>query len=807
MARESIATLVVAGLPPEATAALEQRLEGATILGAADEGELRERLREAPHVLVAGGWALGDSPVEAVARWRSTGILAATKVLCCLAVPADAETPSRLVTQLGVSRLLFLPLEVEELLRQVAALAGVTVLPVAEDARARRASAGLAAVWARFREPTLKRIDVMEEAALALLDGALSPAQQAAAQREAHKLAGAAGTFGFPRSSQIARQIEEQLALGGLSPSDAVTLSEQLVALRADLEGTPREIEAQAAESPAQDEDYLLLVGAEPGFAERVESEGAARGLRVVRAADVAAARQRAGAEPPAVVAVFIADEDAAPAALDLVEAMAEAESPSQGLVLAPREATTIRVEAVRRGAQRYLELPASPSSIISHALALAGRASAPPRRILAVDDDPRILELLRTVLGWSAREVHTLEDPLRFWSVLEEVQPELLVLDVDMPHVSGIELARAVRSDPRWAHLPIVFLTARTDADTVRRAYLAGADDHIGKPLVVEELMTRIRNRLERVPMRDETGATDPSTGVGTQRRTADLLTRYFHLARRRGEPLSVASIAVDDLAAITEAHGASGAALAWRATAQLLARSLRGEDVVGRWSADELLVGMYDAAKGDAAQRLAGLLGTLERRLLASPNGGTFQISCSAAVAQYPADGQDLAALHAAASHARREAAERSSGGTVVLAGSGAAVDDDRVVDVVLVDDDEALVGLLEHALVTSGYRVHIYRDGETASTELLAQPPVVIPRVILLDVDLPALNGLDVLRRLQRGGVLERSRVVMLTARASEQDVLTALSLGARDHMTKPFSVAVLLQKLRAAFGDEG
>ena len=58
----------------------------------------------------------------------------------------------------------------------------------------------------------------------------------------------------------------------------------------------------------------------------------------------------------------------------------------------------------------------------------------------------------------------------------------------------------------------------------------------------------------------------------------------------------------------------------------------------------------------------------------------------------------------------------------------------------------------------------------------------------------------------RRLQRGGVLERSRVVMLTARASEQDVLTALSLGARDHMTKPFSVAVLLQKLRAALGDE-
>ncbi|MFL5527119.1 MAG: two-component system response regulator, partial [Gemmatimonadaceae bacterium] len=69
-----------------------------------------------------------------------------------------------------------------------------------------------------------------------------------------------------------------------------------------------------------------------------------------------------------------------------------------------------------------------------------------------------------------------------------------------------------------------------------------------------------------------------------------------------------------------------------------------------------------------------------------------------------------------------------------------------------------------------------------------------------VILLDVDLPALNGLEVLRRLKSGEVTRLSSVVMLTARTGERDVLAALELGATDHIPKPFSVPVLMHKVR-------
>lgn len=805
MARESVATLVVAGLPAPIVAALRARLDGCTVLEAATDAELRERVRDAPDVLALSGWSLGEDPAATIRGWHSAGVLSATKVVCCLATPADPSLPSQLVDELSVSRLLFLPLDVEETLRHLGELAGVPVLPATPASRESRASAGIAAVWARFREPTLGRIDVIDSAAMALLDGALTNEQRLDARREAHKLAGAAGSFGFPRSSQIARQIEERLSLGGLVPADAVPMAEQLLALRADLEGAPSVSEWEPSDEQRPEGVTLLLVGADGALSERMVSEGAARGVRVVTAADPRTARSVADREAPTVVAVCIATMEQAAPSLDLVETLANAERSAAGLVLAPRDADAVRVEAARRGAHRFVELTSSPSSIVTHVLELAGRGSGAPRRVLAVDDDPRILELLRTVLGWSGRDVHTIADPLRFWSVLEQVRPDLLVLDVDMPHVTGIELARAVRSDARWSHLPIIFLTARTDADTVRRAYAAGADDHIGKPLVAEELITRVRNRLERAAATTPTPDVDPVTGVDTLRRTTDLLARFLHLAQRRGEALTVASVALDALPALESRHGAVASELGWRALAQLLTRSLRGEDVVGRWSPDELVVGMYGATKSDVAQRLTTLLALASRRELSLPSGVTFTITASAGVAQFPDDGADVERLHAAARSARLGIPGEAPS-KVRVAGAAARVRDERMVDVVLVDDDEALVGLLAHALETSGRSVHVYRDGESAAADLLADPPVVMPRAILLDVDLPALNGFDLLRRLHRGGVTARSHVVMLTARAGEQDVLTALSLGASDHVTKPFSVAVLLQKLRAAFPDD-
>jgi DNA-binding response OmpR family regulator len=123
--------------------------------------------------------------------------------------------------------------------------------------------------------------------------------------------------------------------------------------------------------------------------------------------------------------------------------------------------------------------------------------------KILIVDDDPQLLAATEIALEPWGFQVNTLDNPKQFWSVLEKVNPNLLVLDVEMPEVSGMELCQVLRSDPQWQRLPVLFLTVHQDEKTQHQAFALGADDFISKPVVGAELANRILNRLERIRSR----------------------------------------------------------------------------------------------------------------------------------------------------------------------------------------------------------------------------------------------------------------------------------------------------------------
>lgn len=118
-----------------------------------------------------------------------------------------------------------------------------------------------------------------------------------------------------------------------------------------------------------------------------------------------------------------------------------------------------------------------------------------------------------------------------------------------------------------------------------------------------------------------------------------------------------------------------------------------------------------------------------------------------------------------------------------------------------VLLVEDDELIVTLLTRALAESGCEVSHVSDGLAAVERLSADD---LPELILLDIDLPGLDGFSVLRNLRARGILQHTRVVVLSARGSEDDVLSTLELGASDHVTKPFSLPVLLARVKQLTG---
>ena len=119
--------------------------------------------------------------------------------------------------------------------------------------------------------------------------------------------------------------------------------------------------------------------------------------------------------------------------------------------------------------------------------------------KVMIVDDDPMLLEVLRHLLESPEIEVITLQNPHDFWRVLELTAPDLLILDLVMPDYSGLDLCKAVRTSSLWHDLPIVFLSAHGDRETIRQLFVAGADDYLNKPIAESDVYTRILSRLDR--------------------------------------------------------------------------------------------------------------------------------------------------------------------------------------------------------------------------------------------------------------------------------------------------------------------
>jgi two-component system, OmpR family, phosphate regulon response regulator PhoB len=114
-----------------------------------------------------------------------------------------------------------------------------------------------------------------------------------------------------------------------------------------------------------------------------------------------------------------------------------------------------------------------------------------------------------------------------------------------------------------------------------------------------------------------------------------------------------------------------------------------------------------------------------------------------------------------------------------------------------VLIIEDERGLTDVLTYNLQREGYDTVVAHDGK----EGLRKAQMHLPDVILLDLMLPGLNGLDVCRELRAGERTRNVPIVMLTAKAEETDHVVGFSLGADDYVTKPFSVKVLMQRIKA------
>lgn len=174
---------------------------------------------------------------------------------------------------------------------------------------------------------------------------------------------------------------------------------------------------------------------------------------------------------------------------------------------------------------------------------------SLPPLTVLVVDDEPDLLELVSYNLRQAGHQVVTAPDGVRALEAVRDKTPDVVVLDVMMPGLSGVEVARRLRSQTGTAALPILMLTARAEEQHELEGLRAGADDYLTKPFSMQVLLARVHALARRA------GAGGSAASVLTLGPIAIDLDE--HAATVEGEPMKLTVTEFRLLAALVSSPG----------------------------------------------------------------------------------------------------------------------------------------------------------------------------------------------------------------------------------------------------------
>lgn len=419
---------------------------------------------------------------------------------------------------------------------------GESALPD-HDERQARYLAGLIQAWQAHKGESLDRWHVLDQIAQTLkpqggsesssernsessesggLKKGLSEQQQAQAQQIAHSLAGTLGTFGLMEGYRLALQIEQRLRQCGtrFSPTQAAQFHVLVTALGHVLDESPKLVYpvADAPRAPVilmvdvNEMPYIqqmmalsIAQGFDPTVAASIETASQALYLNGSLQAPTQVSLELADKLPDLVLVNLVAsetnsvlDEPISQMLLQFIRQMTQRWPQLPVFVVTPQADFGNRLDLIRRGGAMVLEYPVVPAEVLS-LMTKATHLNYRLSKIMIVDDDAYYLKQVMQLLHPWNFQITPLANPQRFWALFNQVSPDLLILDIEMPHINGFEICQVLRSHAQWQHLPIVFLSVHADPAKQEKAFALGADDYITKPIQGKDLAARLLNRLKR--------------------------------------------------------------------------------------------------------------------------------------------------------------------------------------------------------------------------------------------------------------------------------------------------------------------
>lgn len=281
---------------------------------------------------------------------------------------------------------------------------------------------------------------------------------------------------------------------------------------------------------------------------------------------------------------------------------------------------------------------------------------------VLIADDNRVIIKLLGELLtkeGYQVAEVH---DGKSVFKSLPSIQPDLILLDVDLPEMSGFEVCRKLKHNSDSADIPVLFVTSRNDKKDILAGFAAGGQDYVVKPSTRAELLARVRTHLALRRTQQKLKASEARYRELSLRDdlTGFYNTRYLYqtlqgqLDMHRTRPLSVVFMDIDNFKYIVDTYGHLNGS---RTLAELadVVRSVLPEGCYGvSYGGDEFVIVLagYDHNQGmQVAERIRR---AVEKASFLTTMDLSIHITVSCGVATFPEDAQTLTDLLACADHA---------------------------------------------------------------------------------------------------------------------------------------------------------
>ncbi|MBL8714919.1 MAG: response regulator [Myxococcales bacterium] len=583
----------------------------------------------------------------------------------------DLHTFRHLTTDLDVSLVLYKPFDPSSVAASLVRLLTSSQVAPIDTRRDAAFALEVAELSKAFGHRLPEKIAALEAAILAAKS---LPTEFARAQMLAHRLRGSAGSYGFHGVGEAAGRVEELLSVVRDGAPRSFWWTEIENALR---DAKLASEQASPAPSPTPSK-ALLVVDDDPEVIRLVV--GLARSLVVpivtAESSYEAVRLARGRALVGAILDVHLFGEESFGLAREIRETPENEHIPIAFASVDGRLET--RVAAIEAGGTRFFDKPISVegfSELVEQFLRLSETRQS---RVLVVDDDQEVADQYATHLRNAGYFVDQLPSADGLVERLEDFRPDVLLLDVALPHVSGIDVCHALRISQRWEFLPILLVTGQLDPHTRLRAFRAGASDVIGKPVLMEELLARVGVQDERMRLLRDRADRDSLSQLMLRRAFVEAFQRALASAAREHGRLSLVLFDIDHFKRVNDEHGHLAGDQVIAKLGELLRRRFRAEDLRARWGGEEFMLVFPGQDLEFAARSAERLRADLSQLVFTADDGTSFQVSVTAGVSAYPDDGSSTSALIRRAD--QRLFSGKAAGRNQVVATDARASSEDR-------------------------------------------------------------------------------------------------------------------------------